>query len=157
MAKSTFFKDFKDFISKGNILDMAVGVIIGGAFGKIVSSLVSDIITPLIGLALGGANFSELFVALDGNTYESLAAAQEAGAATLTYGAFIQAVIDFLIIALCIFVILRAIVKGKQKLEAAKKNAPEEAPAEEEAAEPAPTAEDLLAEIRDLLKDKKAE
>ena len=152
MAKSTFFKDFKEFISKGNIVDMAVGVIIGGAFGKIVTSLVNDIITPLISLALGGKNFSQLFVLLGdapaGETVNTIEQAQELGLATLNYGAFIQAIIDFLIIALCIFLMLRAIVKAKEKF--AKKE--EEAPAEEAPA--APTSEELLAEIRDLLKAK---
>lgn len=108
-------KEFKDFISKGNVLDMAVGVIIGGAFGKIVSSLVNDILMPLIGLILGGIDFTNLFIALDGGSYESLAAAEEAGAALFKYGAFIQNVIDFLIIAFCIFIIVKMFNKFKKE------------------------------------------
>lgn len=107
-------KEFKDFISKGNVLDMAVGVIIGGAFGKIVSSLVNDILMPLIGLILGGIDFTNLFIALDGKDYANLAAAEEAGAALFKYGAFIQNVIDFLIIAFCIFIIVKLFNKVKK-------------------------------------------
>ena len=155
--KPGFFSEFKAFISRGNIIDLAVGVIIGGAFGKIVTSLVSDIITPLISLATGGANFSELFVVLnnkDGVEYATIAAAQEAGLATLNYGAFIQNVIDFLIIALCIFAMLKAIMKAKAVAENLRKKEEEEAAAEEPA--PAePTVEektlDTLNEIKALL------
>ncbi len=107
-------KEFKDFISKGNVLDMAVGVIIGGAFGKIVSSLVNDILMPIIGLILGGIDFTNLFIALDGKDYANLAAAEEAGAAVFKYGAFIQNVIDFLIIAFCIFIIVKLFNKVKK-------------------------------------------
>lgn len=154
--KKGIVKDFKDFITKGNIIDMAVGVIIGGAFGKIVSSLVADIITPLISLILGKANFSEMFVVLnnpDKQTFNTIAEAKEAGFATLNYGAFIQTIIDFLIIALCIFLILRAIVKAKAAAEKARKKDEEEAPAPEPAPEPEPSEEVLLLrEIRDSLK-----
>jgi large conductance mechanosensitive channel len=117
-------KEFKAFAMRGNVIDLAVGVIIGGAFGKIVTSFVNDIIMPPIGLLLGGVNFAELFVALDGNKYESLAKAQEVGAATLNYGAFINTVIDFLIVALVIFLIVKQI----NRLTA--KPAPAPAPAE---------------------------
>jgi large conductance mechanosensitive channel len=115
-----FFQDFKAFALRGNVLDLAVGVIIGGAFGKIVSSLVNDLIMPLIGLLLGGFNLSGAFYALDGKTYASIAEATDAGAGTLNYGLFIQTVIDFLIVALCIFLFLRIIARilPKKKEEA---------------------------------------
>lgn len=108
-------KEFKEFISKGNVMDMAVGVIMGGAFGKIVSSLVNDLLMPLIGLLLGGIDFTNLFIALDGGNYASLAAAEEAGAALFKYGAFIQNIIDFLIIAFCIFLMVKAFNKTKKE------------------------------------------
>jgi large conductance mechanosensitive channel len=127
---------------KGNVMDMAVGVIIGGAFGKIVSSLVNDVLMPLIGKLTGGVSFVDLFVNLGDGEYKTLAAAQEAGAAVLAYGQFIQNIIDFIIIAFCIFLM----IKGMNKLK-------KEKPAEPEA--PAgPTQEELLTEIRDLLKNK---
>lgn len=115
------FVEFKKFVMRGNVLDLAVGVIIGGAFGKIVSSLVGDILMPLIGLVLGGANFSGLFIALDGGWYESIQAATDAGVGVLAYGAFIQNIIDFLIIAFVIFLIVRSVNKLTEK--------PAEAPA----------------------------
>ena len=105
-------KEFKEFIMRGNVMDMAVGVIVGGAFGAIVNSLVNDVVMPVISLATGKIDFSNLFVALDGGEYANLAAAQEAGASVFAYGSFIQAVIEFLIIALCIFLV----VKGVNKL-----------------------------------------
>lgn len=108
-------KEFKEFIAKGNVMDMAVGVIMGGAFGKIVTSLVNDLLMPLIGLILGGVDFSNLFIALDGGNYASLAAAEEAGAALFKYGAFIQNIIDFLIIAFCIFLMVKAFNKSKKE------------------------------------------
>ncbi len=127
---------------KGNVMDMAVGVIIGGAFGKIVSSLVNDILMPLIGKLTGGVSFTDLFVTLGDGEYKTLAEAQEAGTAVLAYGQFIQNIIDFIIIAFCIFLM----IKGMNKLK-------KEKPAEPEA--PAgPTQEELLTEIRDLLKNK---
>jgi large conductance mechanosensitive channel protein len=92
-------KEFKEFAMRGNVMDLAVAVIIGGAFGKIIASLVNDVLMPLIGILLGGLSFSGLFVALDGNAYETLEAAQAAGAATLNYGLFIQAIVDFVIVA----------------------------------------------------------
>lgn len=106
-------KEFKEFISKGNVMDLAVGVIIGGAFGKIVSSLVNDIIMPLIGLILGGTDMSNYFITLDGGQYATLAEAQEAGAATLNYGLFITQVINFLIIAFVIFMMVKAVNKAR--------------------------------------------
>ena len=114
-------KEFKEFIMRGNVMDMAVGVIVGGAFGAIVNSLVNDVIMPVISLATGKVDFSNLFIALDGGEYANLAAAQEAGASVFAYGSFIQAVIEFLIIALCIFLV----VKGVNKL---RKPEPEAAP-----------------------------
>jgi large conductance mechanosensitive channel len=102
-------KEFREFATRGNVIDLAVGVIIGGAFGKIISSLVSDIIMPPIGLLLNGVDFSNLFVSLTGDSYATLAEAQTAGVPTLNYGSFINNVIDFLIVALVIFLLIRAI------------------------------------------------
>ena len=116
--------DFKEFIKRGNVLDLAIAVIIGGAFGKIISSIVNDILMPLIGLVLGRISFTDRFWSLDGNTYESLAQAREMGSAVLAYGNFIQNVIDFLIIALVIFLLIRTFnrlsssSKQEQKTEA---------------------------------------
>ena len=141
-----FIKEFKEFAVKGNVMDMAVGVIIGGAFGKIVSSLVGDVLMPLIGKLTGGVSFVDLFVNLGDGNYTTLAAAKEAGAAVFAYGQFIQNIIDFLIVALCIFLM----IKGMNKLSRKKE---EPAPAEPEAPK-GPTQEELLAEIRDLLKNK---
>lgn len=137
------FKEFRDFINRGNVMDLAVGVIIGGAFGKIVGSLVNDVIMPIISLILGGHSFAGQFVALNGQTYTTLAEAQEAGAAVLAWGSFVQSVIDFLIIAFVIFLIVRTINKMQK--------APTPAPA----TPPPPTKDqELLTEIRDLLKQK---
>jgi large conductance mechanosensitive channel len=102
-------KEFREFIMRGNVVDLAVGVIIGGAFGQIVSSLVSDLIMPPIGLLLNGVDFSNLFVSLTGQPYATLADAQAAGAPTLNYGNFINSLIDFLIVGLVIFLLIRAI------------------------------------------------
>ena len=135
-----FVKEFKEFAMKGNVMDMAVGFIIGGAFGKIVSSLVNDVIMPLVGKATGGVSFTDLFFNLGEGEYKTLAEAQEAGAAVLAYGQFIQNIIDFLIIAFCIFLMIKAMNKMKKE-----KPAEPEAPA-------GPTQEELLTEIRDLLK-----
>jgi large conductance mechanosensitive channel len=101
-------KEFRDFAMRGNVIDLAVGVIIGGAFGKIVASMVGDVLMPLIGLLLGGISFADRFVSLDGKTYESLALAREAGGAVLAWGPFVQNIIDFLIIAFVIFLMIRA-------------------------------------------------
>ena len=102
-------KEFKEFIMRGNVLDLAIGIIIGAAFGKIVTSFVNDILMPPIGLALGGLDFTNLFVSLNGQAYPSLKAAQDAGAPTLNYGLFINNIIDFLIVAFVIFLIVRAV------------------------------------------------
>ena len=151
------WEKFKKFAFKGNVVDMAVGVVVGGAFGKIVTSLVNDLITPLISLLTGGANFSELFVILNANGADTAAiktieAAKEAGFATLNYGNFIQTVIDFFIIALSIFMFVSLIQKARDISEAKKKAEDEAAKAEAPAEPPKPTTEELLAEIRDLLK-----
>ena len=140
-----FIKEFKEFAVKGNVMDMAVGVIIGGAFGKIVSSLVDDILMPLIGKATGGVSFTDLFVNLGDGTYKTLAEAKEAGAAVFAYGQFIQNIVDFIIVAFCIFLMLKGINKMNRK---------KEEPAPEPEAPAGPTQEELLAEIRDLLKKK---
>jgi large conductance mechanosensitive channel len=115
------WQEFKKFVMRGNVLDLAIGVIIGGAFGKIVTSLVNDIIMPPIGLLLGKVNFSSLFTNLSGTKYASLADAQAAGAATLNYGLFINTVLDFLIVAVVIFLLVRQINKlQRPKVEPAK-------------------------------------
>ena len=141
-----FFKDFGEFIQKGNVMDMAVGVVIGTAFSAIVTSLVNDIIMPLISLATGGVDFSNLFVSLNGKTYATLAEAQEAGASVLAYGTFIQAIVNFLIIALCIFLVLRIMKKAQDKLDQKLKKEKKE---EEDKKDDDIV---LLEEIRDLLK-----
>jgi large conductance mechanosensitive channel len=103
-----FIKEFKEFAMKGNVMDMAVGVIIGGAFGKIVTSLVNDVLMPVISLVTGGIDFTNLFVNLSDDTkYKTLAEAQEAGASLLAYGQFIQNIIDFVIVAFCIFLMIK--------------------------------------------------
>jgi large conductance mechanosensitive channel len=126
-------------------MDMAVGVIIGGAFGKIISSLVDDVLMPVIGKLTGGVSFVDLFVTLGDGNYKTLAAAKEAGAAVFAYGQFIQNIVDFLIVAFCIFLMLKGINKMNRK---------KEEPAPEPEAPKGPTQEELLAEIRDLLKNK---
>jgi large conductance mechanosensitive channel len=132
-------KEFRDFAMKGNVLDMAIGVIIGGAFGKIVSSLVSDVLMPPIGLLLGKVDFSSLFLNLSGTPQPSLAAAKAAGTPTINYGVFFQTVLDFLIIAFVIFMIVKQVNRFRK--------------AEAPAPPPGPTSEEkLLMEIRDLLK-----
>jgi large conductance mechanosensitive channel len=134
-----FFSDFKASLLKGDVLSLATAVVIGGAFGKIVASAVEDFIMPIIGLITGGIDFTQKFITLDGNTYANLAAAKTAGASVITYGNFVQAVINFLIISFFIFVVLRAAEKAKKK--------------EEVVVAPAgPTQEELLTQIRDLLK-----
>ncbi|MHB8119822.1 MAG: large-conductance mechanosensitive channel protein MscL [Methanothrix sp.] len=110
-----FVSEFKEFAMKGNVLDMAVGIIIGAAFGAIISSLVKDVIMPPIGMIMGGINFGDLFIALDGKTYASLAAAQAAAAPTINYGLFINAIINFLIVALAIFMLIRQVNAAKKK------------------------------------------
>ncbi|MBP5625018.1 MAG: large-conductance mechanosensitive channel protein MscL [Lachnospiraceae bacterium] len=137
-------KEFKEFIAKGNVIDMAVGVIIGGAFGKIVTSLVNDVLMPLLGLAMGGVDFSTKKLVLSPAVIEGGEVVKEEAA--LLYGSFIQNIIDFLLIAICIFFFIKAINKMKEKL--AKKEEKPEEPAK-------PTTEELLTEIRDLLKENK--
>ena len=108
------WQEFKKFISRGNVIDLAIGIIIGGAFGKIVTSFVNDIIMPPIGLVLGKIDFSNLFIDLTGTGYKTLAQAKEAGAPTLNYGVFLSTVIDFLIVAFVIFLIVRQLNKMKK-------------------------------------------
>jgi large conductance mechanosensitive channel len=133
-------KEFKEFAVKGNVIDMGVGIVIGAAFTSIVNSFVSDIINPILGVITGGIDFSNLFINLGGGEYASLAAAQEAGAPTINYGLFINAIISFLIVAWVLFLVIKAINELKRKEEAAP------------AAPPAPPkSELLLEEIRDLL------
>lgn len=151
-----FFQDFKAFATKGNIIDMAVGVVIGGAFGKIVSSLVADIITPLISFATGNVNFKDLKWVIKEAVPEVLSEAGEVITAgvpevAMTYGNFLQAVIDFLIIAFSIFVVLRVLMNAQKKLEELKKKE-EEIAAEEAPVAPVETELDILKEIRDSLK-----
>lgn len=117
-----FLLDFKQFCMRGNILSMAVGVMIGGAFGAIVTSLVNDLLMPMIGLVTGGVNFSGLFLALDFQGYPSAEAAKAAGAATLNYGAFLQAIVNFLIMAFCVFMLVRLMGKLLPKREESPKN-----------------------------------
>ena len=114
MGKSKFLQDFKAFAMRGNVIDMAVGVVIGGAFGKITTSLVNDIFMPVLGILTGGINFGGLFYALDGNEYASIEAAAEAGVGTLNYGAFIQNIVDFLLIAFCMFLVIKFMAKTKK-------------------------------------------
>lgn len=137
-------KEFRDFAMRGNVMDLAIGVIIGAAFGKIVSSLVADVLMPLIGLATGGVSFVDQFYSFDGKTYASLDEARKAGANVFAYGSFIQTVFDFLLIAFCIFLLVKAI-NNLRKKEA------------EKPAEPAVpnTSEKLLMEIRDSLQTRK--
>lgn len=135
-----FFSDFKASLMKGDVLSLATAVVIGGAFGKIIGSAVDDVIMPIVGLLTGGIDFTQKFVTLDGNSYADLAAAKAAGAAVITYGNLVQAIINFVIIAFFIFVILRAAEKAKKKEEVAP------------AAPAGPTQEELLTQIRDLLK-----
>jgi large conductance mechanosensitive channel len=108
-------KEFKEFAMKGSVLDLAVGVVIGGAFGKIVSSLVDDILMPPLGLLLGRADFSNFYVNLSGQQYESLAKAKEAGAATLNYGLFLNAVLSFLIVAFAVFLLVKQINRSRRE------------------------------------------
>jgi large conductance mechanosensitive channel len=138
-----FVSEFKEFISKGNVLDLAVGVIIGASFGKIVASLTDDIIMPILSLFTRGIDFKEKFFALDGNHYETLKAAQDAKAATLNYGNFINAIIYFLVIAFVIFWVVKLANRFKKPAPVAV------------VAEPAPSKEQvLLMEIRDALRNR---
>ncbi len=140
-------KEFKDFIAKGNVMDMAVGIIIGAAFTAIVKSMVADLINPIISIFTGGIDFTNLFVVLGAGEYASLTEAQDAGAAVFAYGSFLMAVINFLIVAFVVFMMVKAVNKAKASAEG-----PAEEPAPE--APKGPTQEELLADIRDLLKAK---
>ena len=135
-------KEFKDFVAKGNVIDLAVGIIIGAAFTAIVKSMVDDLINPIIGLFLGGIDLAELFWVLGAGEYATLAEASEAGAAVFAYGSFMMAIVNFLIIAFVVFMMVRTINNMKKEQEA-------EEPAPESAG---PSEIDLLVEIRDGLK-----
>lgn len=140
-----FTSEFKEFISKGNVMDLAVGVIIGGAFSAIVTSLVNDIIMPVISLITGGIDFTNWFISLDGNKYATLAEAKEKGASVLAYGSFIQAIIYFLILAFVIFMLIKGVNKlTKKKKEEVKEEKPKKSNEEE-----------LLEKILEELKKKK--
>ncbi|WP_426062680.1 large conductance mechanosensitive channel protein MscL [Flavobacterium sp. DSP2-3-1] len=135
-----FFRDFKASLMKGDVLSLATAVVIAGAFGKIVGSAVDDIIMPIVGLITGGIDFTQKFITLDRSSYPDLAAAKKAGAAVITYGNLLQAIINFVIIAFFVFVILRAAEKAKKKEVVVV------------AIPVGPTQEELLIQIRDLLK-----
>ena len=138
-------KEFRDFIAKGNVMDLAVGLIIGAAFTAIVKSMVSDLINPVIGLFFGGVDFVNLFIVLKGEaTFVSLAAARDAGAAVFAYGAFLMAVVNFLIIACVVFILVRYINRIKDASQKQEENAAVAAPA-------GPTELSVLTEIRDSL------
>jgi large conductance mechanosensitive channel len=113
------FKEFKEFAMRGNVLDMAVGIIIGAAFGKIITSFVSDILMPPLGLVVGKVDFSNLFLNISGKSYDSLAAAKAAGAATINYGIFLNSIIDFLIVAFAIFLLIRQVNRWNKPVPAA--------------------------------------
>lgn len=134
------FEEFKKFAMRGNVVDMAVGIIIGAAFGKIVSSAVNDLIMPLIGMLIGGVDFSNLFINLGEVSYETLSAAEAAGAPTIKYGVFINTILDFIIVAFAIFVAIKAMNRLQKQKEAAPAPPPE--PSDEVK---------LLTEIRDAL------
>ena len=142
----SFFKEFGEFIQRGNIMDMAVGVVIGTAFSAIVNSLVNDIIMPLVSLATGGIDFTNSFLTFNGEHYATLEAAKEAGASVFAYGSFIQAIVNFLIIALCIFITINAMKKAKEKIE---KRLKKEEDKKDEKKSPEVV---LLEQIKDLLK-----
>jgi large conductance mechanosensitive channel len=137
-------KEFKEFAMRGNVLDMAVGIIIGAAFGKIIASLVEDVLMPPIGLLLGKVDFSNLFINLSGQSYPSLEAAKAAGAATLNYGMFFNTIINFLIVAFAIFLLIKQVNRFTAK-KAAEPPPPPPPPTKDQ---------ELLGEIRDLLKKK---
>ncbi|QDX92756.1 large conductance mechanosensitive channel protein MscL [Brevibacillus laterosporus] len=111
------WKEFREFAMKGNVVDLAIGVVIGGAFGKIVTSLVNDLIMPMVGLLLGRIDFSNLFINLSGTHYNTIAEAKKAGAATLNYGSFLNSVLDFLIVAFTIFIVIRQLNKLRKSKE----------------------------------------
>ena len=140
----SMIKEFKEFAMKGNVVDLAVGVIIGGAFGKIITSMVNDVLMPPIGKMMGGVNFADLFINLDSakGTFPSLKAAKDAGAAVIAYGSFINTVIDFTIVALCIFMVIKGMNSMKKKPAPAAPATPPEPSKEEK----------LLTEIRDAIR-----
>ena len=141
-------KEFRDFALRGNVVDMAVGVIIGAAFGKIVASMVEDLLMPPIGQLLGNVDMSDLFIDLSGAAHESLAAARAAGAATINYGVFLNAVVNFSIVAFALFMVVRSIAMLRKRVEREQAAAPPPPPAP-------PSAEVLaLHEIRDLLRSR---
>ena len=137
------WKEFRDFALRGNVVDMAVGIIIGAAFGKVVSSLVDNLLMPPIGQLLGKVDFSDLFIDLSGTGYPTLAAAKEAGAATLSYGLFVNAAVNFIIVAFALFMVVKAMSAVRARAE--KPQAPAAPP-------PPPPEVALLGEIRDLLR-----
>lgn len=137
-------KEFQDFALRGNVVDMAIGIIIGGAFGTIIKSLVNDILMPPIGLLLGGIDFANIFTTLKGTSEVTLEAAKKAGAVTINWGLFINALISFLIVAFSVFLLVKVMNEAKKRMEEKKEEAPDEPPRQEI----------LLEEIRDLLKTK---
>ena len=143
-----FIKEFREFAVKGNVIDMAVGIIIGAAFGKVVSSIVEDVIMPPIGWLLGGVDFSGLFINLTGEEFASLQAAKEAGAPVIGYGTFINTVISFTIVAFAVFLLVKSVNNLKRM--AGAEQAPDAPPP------PQPREEVLLEEIRDILKKTQA-
>ncbi len=138
-------RDFREFIARGNVMDLAVGIIIGAAFTAIVNSLVEDLVNPLVGLFTGGVDFSNLYFALSSETFASVEAAEAAGVAVFKYGAFITAVIKFLIVAWVVFLLVKAVNRLRARV------ATEEKPAD---APKGPTQEEVLIQIRDLLRDR---
>lgn len=135
------FNEFKNFIARGNVMDMAVGIIMGAAFTAIVTSMVGDVLMPVIGVFTSGVDFSNMFISLDGSNFETLAAAEKAGASIVKYGIFMNAIINFLIVAFVVFLLVKQVNKLKKEAEEAPK-APAAPPADIQ----------LLTEIRDLLK-----
>lgn len=139
------FGEFKKFIARGNVMDMAVGIIMGAAFTAIVNSMVADLINPFIGVATSGVNFEDQYITLDGSEYATLAAAQEAGAPVVTYGVFINAVINFLIVSFVVFMLVKGVNKVKEAAEEEPKSPATPKPSQDIV---------LLTEIRDLLAKK---
>ncbi len=142
----SIIKEFRDFIARGNVMDMAVGIIMGAAFTAIVNSMVGDLVMPIIGVLTSGVDFADKFIALDGGAYASLKAAKDAGAPVMTYGIFINAVINFLIISFVVFMLVKNVNRIKEMALREDKAAAEAAPP------PPPADVVLLMEIRDLLK-----
>ncbi|NLZ37193.1 MAG: large-conductance mechanosensitive channel protein MscL [Clostridiales bacterium] len=148
--KKSLWHDFKEFAFKGNVMDMAIGIVVGGAFGKIANSLVTDIIMPPLGLAIGGVDFTELKIVLK-------AATAEAEAVAINWGSFVQVIIQFIVIAICMFLVIRGINAADKKINAkkiAEKEAADAAAKAKAEAEKKPTAEELLTSILDVIKEK---